>query len=103
MQAVAPPEQKPRPETPPAAKAPEMAVPDPTLKPKTAPPKADKPADKSAASKPTTGPKVKPAMRGPNTGATPIPFGGLSTSGGARAGGVKIDVGDFCCPAYLAT
>ena len=37
-------------ETPPAAKAPEMTIPDPTLKPKPKPsPKADKPVDKSAA------------------------------------------------------
>jgi TonB family protein len=79
VQAVAPPEQKPRPETPPAA------------------------VDKSAARNPTTGPKVTGGDARVNTGATPIPFGGLSTSGGARAGGVKLDVGDFCCPEYLAT
>ena len=41
-------------------------------------------------------------MRGSNTGAAPIPFGGLSTGGGG-AGGVQLDVGDFCCPEYLAT
>ena len=49
VQAVAPPEPKPRPETPPAAKTPEMTMPDPLLKPKTASPKADKAVDKSAA------------------------------------------------------
>ena len=103
VQAVAPPEQKPRPETPPAAKKPEMTIPDPSLKPKTASPKADKAVDKSAARNPTTGPKVTGGDARVNTGATPIPFGGLSTSGGARAGGVKLDVGDFCCPEYLAT
>jgi TonB family protein len=103
VQAVAPPEPKPRPETPPAAKKPEMTIPDPALKVKPVPPKVDKSVDKSAARNPTTGPKVTSGDARVNTGAAPIPFGGLSTSGGARAGGVKLDVGDFCCPEYIAT
>jgi TonB family protein len=103
VQAVAPPEAKPRPETPPATKKPEMTIPDPTLKPKAAPPRVDKSIDKSASRNPTTGPKVTGGDARVNTGAAPIPFGGLSQSGGARAGGVKLDVGDFCCPEYIAT
>jgi TonB family protein len=103
VQAVAPPEAKPRPETPPATKKPEMSIPDPTLKPKAASPKVDKSVDKSASRNPTTGPKVTGGDARVNTGAAPIPFGGLSQSGGARAGGVTLDVKDFCCPDYLST
>jgi TonB family protein len=104
VQAVAQPEPKPRAETPPAPKVPEMTVPDPALKPRPKlTTKVDKPADSSATRKPTTGPKVTGGDARVNTGAAPIPFGGLSTSGGARAGGVKLDVGDFCCPEYIAT
>jgi TonB family protein len=103
VQAVAPPEPKPRVETPPAPKKPEMTVPDPALKPKPTSAKVDKAVDKSATRNPTTGPKVTTGDARVNTGAAPIPFGGLSTSGGARAGGVKLDVGDFCCPEYLST
>jgi TonB family protein len=103
VQAVAPPEAKARVETPPAPKKPEMTVPDPALKPKSTPPKVDKSVDKSANRNPTTGPKVTAGDARVNTGAAPIPFGGLSTSGGSRAGGVKLDVGDFCCPEYIAT
>src|SRR5262249_12937340 len=36
-----------------------------------------------------------------NTGAEPIPFGGLSTGGGGD-GRPMVDVPNFCCPAYLA-
>jgi TonB family protein len=100
VQAVAPPEPKARVEPPPAAKAPEMSVPDPKLKPRTVA-KVDKPVDKSSSRKPTTGLEVKTGDARADTGAAPIPFGGLSTGGGG-AGGVQINVGDFCCPEYIA-
>jgi protein TonB len=102
VQAVAPPEPKPRVEPPPAPKAPEMTVPDPTLKPRprtTA--RVEKPVDRSTSRKPTTGPEVKTGDARADTGAAPIPFGGLSTGGGGT-GGVQINVGDFCCPEYIA-
>jgi protein TonB len=102
VQAVAPPEPKPRVESPPAAKAPEMSVPDPKLTPKprtTA--KVEKPVDKASSRNPTTGPEVKTGDARADTGAAPIPFGGLSTGGGGT-GGVQINVGDFCCPEYIA-
>jgi TonB family protein len=102
VQAVAPPEPK-RIETPPAAKAPEMSVPDPKLTPTPRTPvKVDKPVDKAVSRKPTTGAEVKTGDARADTGAAPIPFGGLSTGGGGT-GGVQINVGDFCCPQYIAT
>jgi protein TonB len=102
VQAVAPPEPK-RIETPPAAKAPEMSVPDPKLTPTPrAPVKVDKPVDRAVSRKPTTGAEVKTGDARADTGAAPIPFGGLSTGGGGT-GGVQINVGDFCCPEYIAT
>jgi TonB family protein len=101
VQTVAPPEPK-RVDTPPAAKPPEMAIPDPKLsaKPKPAP-KVDKAADKSSSRTPTSGAEVKRGDARADTGAAPIPFGGLSTGGGG-GGGVQINVGDFCCPEYIA-
>jgi TonB family protein len=101
VQAVAPPEPK-RIETPPAAKPPEMSVPDPKLTPTPRTPvKVDKPVDKASSRKPTTGAEVKTGDARADTGAAPIPFGGLSTGGGGT-GGVQINVGDFCCPEYIA-
>jgi TonB family protein len=102
VQAVAPPEPKPRIDPPPAARAPEMSIPDPklTAKPRVAA-KVEKPADKSSSRKPVTGPEVKTGDARVDTGAAPIPFGGLSTGGGGT-GGVQINVGDFCCPEYIA-
>ncbi|HEX2457048.1 MAG TPA: TonB family protein [Vicinamibacterales bacterium] len=103
VQAVAPPEAKPRAQPQPAAKVPEMTVPDLTK----APPKpalkpVDKPADKSSSRKVTTGPEVKTGDARAETGSKPIPFGGLSTGGGGT-GGVQLDIGDFCCPDYIVT
>ncbi len=90
-------------ETPPAAKAPEMSIPDPELRPTPRTPvKVDKPVDKASSRKPTTGAEVKTGDARADTGAAPIPFGGLSTGGGGT-GGVQVNVGDFCCPEYIAT
>ena len=103
VQAVAPPEARPRVQPPPAPKPPEMTMPEPTkVQPKPAPKAIEKPADKSSSRKPTTGPEVKTGDARAETGATPIPFGGLSTGGGG-GGGVQLDVGDFCCPDYIVT
>jgi periplasmic protein TonB len=101
VQTVAPPEPK-RVDTPPAAKAPEMALPDPKLTAKPKPtPKVDKAPEKSSSRTPTAGAEVKRGDARADTGAAPIPFGGLSTGGGGT-GGVQINVGDFCCPEYIA-
>ena len=99
VQAVAPPAPKPRVDPPPAAKAPEMTVPDPTLPKTKATQKVDKPLEAATTRKPTTGAEVKAGAARVDTGAVPIPFGGLSTGGGGT-GGVKF-LGDFCCPEYI--
>ncbi len=106
VQVAAPPDVRPRPEAPPAAKAPEMVAPEPTAKPlpKTPPPKdVPKPTDKSSSRKPTSGPEVKTGDARADTGGAPIPFGGLTRpSGGGTSSDATTDYADFCCPAYLA-
>jgi TonB family protein len=103
VQAVAPSDEKPRVQPQPAAKVPEMTVPEPTkATPKPTPKPVDKPLDKSASRKVTTGQEVKTGDARAETGAKPIPFGGLSTGGGG-GGGVQLDIGDFCCPDYIVT
>jgi outer membrane biosynthesis protein TonB len=103
VQEVAEPTAKPVP-TAPAPKPPEMVAPEPTKAP---PPKApvkpvEKPAEKSATRKPTTGAEVKTGASNVDTGGAPIPFGGLST-GGQAYGNAKLDVSNFCCPGYIGT
>lgn len=102
VQAVAPPAAKPVPVAPPAAKVPDMAVPDRTSKvtPRTPVSKAP---DKSASRKVTTGPEVKSGAARVETGGAQVPFGGLSTSSSGGTGGVRLDVGNFCCPEYITT
>ena len=103
VQSVAPPDEKPRVQPQPAAKVPEMTLPDLTkAAPKPVPKPVDKPIDKSSSRKVTTGPEVKTGDARAETGAKPIPFGGLSTGGGGT-GGVQLDVGNFCCPDYIVT
>jgi TonB family protein len=87
----------------PAPAKPEMVAPEPDVKVKPAPAKpVEKPADKSSSRKPTAGPEIKSgAARVPTQGVA-VPFGGLSSSGGAGFGETRID-GDFCCPDYIQT
>ena len=102
VQTVATPEPK-RVETAPAVKQPEMVAPDVTAKTRPKPPtKLDKPVDKSASRKPTSGEAVKSGDALANTKGQQIPFGGLSTSGGGGTG-ATLDVKDFCCPEYIST
>ena len=102
VQAVAPPEVKPKVEPPPAPKAPEMVAPAPLAKPAPKMPAkpVEKPADKSASKKPTTGTEIKSGSAAVKTGGAAVPFGGLTTGGGGT-GGARVDVPNFCCPAYL--
>ncbi len=104
VQEVAPPDAKPAPQTPPAAQAPEMVLPSPTAKPatKTPPKPVEKPAEKSTSRKAATGPVVRSGAATYETGGAATPFGGLTTGGGG-AGGARVDVQNFCCPAYLVT
>jgi TonB family protein len=104
VQQVAATEAKPAPQPAPAAPAPEMVLPSPTTKPVPKPlaKPIEKPQDKSASRKPTTGPEVRSGSAKYETGGAPTPFGGLTTGGGG-AGGARVDVQNFCCPAYLVT
>ena len=103
VQAVAPPEAKSNVITPPAAAPPEMAVPDRATKtpPRTTKP-IEKPAEKSSSRQPTVGPEVKTGAARSDTGAAPVPFGGLASSGGGGTG-ATLDVKNFCCPGYIQT
>ena len=102
VQAVAEPTAKPRVDTPPAPKPPEMVAPSPTAKPaaRTPPKPVEKPADRSSARTPATGAAIKEGSSRVDTGAAPIPFGGLSTGGGG-GDGARTDYANFCCPEYL--
>jgi TonB family protein len=96
---------KPAPVVPPAAKAPEMVAPEPkaTPAPKNPPKHTEKPVDKSSSRKPSTGAEVRTGDARTETGAAPIPFGGLTRpSGGGTSGtAATTDFANFCCPAYL--
>ena len=100
VQAVAPPEAKTEPDTPPAPKLPEMTEPARIVKPKVAKP-VEKPVDKSPTRKPNTGPEVTAGDARVKTGGAQYPFGGLAQTGGGGTEGVKLDVQNFCCPEYL--
>lgn len=104
VQEVAKPEAKPSPQTPPAAQAPEMVMPSPAARPapKTPPQPIEKPAEKSASRKAATGKEIRSGAATYETGGAATPFGGLTTGGGGT-GGARVDVQNFCCPAYLAT
>ena len=103
VQRVAEPEEKPSRPTMPAAKPPDMVLPDPIAKPK--PPArpakpVEKPKETSSSRKPTAGKEVTSGSAKVETGGAQIPFGGLTTGGGGT-GGARVDVPNFCCPAYL--
>jgi TonB family protein len=86
-------------DAPPAAKTPEMV--ESTATPKPAPTRTiKKPADTSKARAPSTGAEIKTGSARVTTGGAAIPFGGLAQGGGG-AGGVRVDVANFCCPEYL--
>ena len=86
-------------DTPPPARAPEM-VESTAVKPAPAKPMTKLP-DPSKGRTPTTGPQIKTGSARVNTGGAAVPFGGLAQGGGG-AGGVQLDVKNFCCPEYLA-
>jgi periplasmic protein TonB len=96
---------KPAPVAPPAPKAPEMVAPEPkaTPAPKNPPKHTERPVDKSSSRKPTTGAEIKTGDARAETGAAPIPFGGLTRpSGGGTSGtAARTDFANFCCPTYL--
>jgi protein TonB len=103
VQAVTPPEAKPEPLRPPAAKTPEMTVPIPGKAPvKTArkpAPEVKEAPDQARGRTPTRGAEVREGTALAETGARGQGFG-LSTGGGAGSGS-RLDVENFCCPDYL--
>lgn len=105
VQQEAPPPPRPEPVRPAAAATPEMVVPTkappPKAPPKTPPKKVETaPRDATARTPPTTGEQTQRGEAAANTAARGQGFGGLSTGGGGT--GTRVDVGDFCCPQYLA-
>ncbi|HVZ21892.1 MAG TPA: TonB family protein [Vicinamibacterales bacterium] len=82
----------------PAPKAPEMALPNPKAKPRVVPKPTQAP-DQAPSRRLTTGDKIEDGSAKAYTGARGQGFG-LSTGGGG-GNGVRLDVGNFCCPDYL--
>lgn len=87
-----------RAEQPPAAKPPEMALPTPRQRVVTPPRNAPRDATNRAVSR---GQEIQEGPARAETGVRGQGFG-LATGGGG-AGGVQLDVGNFCCPEYLET
>jgi hypothetical protein len=85
-----------RAEVPPAAKPPEMALPQKNQRVVTPPKQAPKDA---VGRTPTRGAEPQEGPARAETGARGQGFG-LSTGGGGGTG-VQLDVGNFCCPEYL--
>jgi protein TonB len=95
-----PPDAKPQPTPPPAAKPPEMtepvkAAPKQAPRPTTPPPVAPEQAKAKA---PSTGARVSEGQARADTGVVSDSIG-LSTGGGSTGG--QINLGNFCCPAYI--
>jgi hypothetical protein len=95
---------RPEPVRPPAAATPEMTLPKPGAKPSRAATTAPvKEAPRDARGKtPIRGPQSAEGSTVAETGVRGQGFG-LSTGGGGGGTGLKLDVGDFCCPDYLLT
>lgn len=102
QQAVPPkPDEKPAPIAPPAAKPPEMVEPTKAA-PKQAPQPVTPPltaAEQGRAKAPSTGARVSEGQAKADTGVVSDSIG-LSTGGGGTGG--QINLGNFCCPAYVA-
>ena len=103
VQSIAKPDAPKAVETPPAVKPPEMVEPERIAKPMAKPARPlEKPADASKSRTPTAGAEIKSGAARVATGGAAIPFGGLSSQSGGGGDGVKLDVANFCCPAYIA-
>lgn len=85
---------------PPAAKVPEMALPDPKVKPsKTVAPNVKEAPDTARGRTPTRGDQTRAGSAAADTGTRGQGFG-LSTGGGSGTGSY-LDVSNFCCPEYI--
>lgn len=107
VQEIAPPTTRPEPVRPPAAAAPEMVEPvkepvkaPPKKTPPKAPPKVEPIREKTARTTPSTGDQVR---KGEAVAETRGQGFNAGLSSGAGGTGVRLDVGNFCCPQYLAT
>lgn len=88
---------------PPAAKAPEMTLPEKTkiVKSVKPTPKITESTEDARGRTPTRGEKIQSGSAVADTAARGQGFG-LSTGGGAGSGSY-LDVGNFCCPDYIST
>jgi protein TonB len=94
---------RPRAEMPPAPTAPKMTLPTERARPRPPAPKPAQRAPREAAGRtPSTGEKPQEGSARADTGARGQGFG-LTTGGGGGAGGVQLDVANFCCPEYVET
>jgi outer membrane biosynthesis protein TonB len=84
---------------PPSAATPEMIA--PTKAPPKKTPTNTVDAKDPRSNRPTKGAEIKQGSSIAETKARGQGFGGLSSGGGGT--GVQLEVGDFCCPEYLAT
>ena len=102
VQVQTPPDELPKREAvrPPAAKAPEMTLPRPGVKPtKATASKVTQAPDEARGRTPTKGAKTEAGSAIAQTGARGQGFG-LATGGGPGSGS-SLDVADFCCPDYI--
>ncbi len=105
VQVATPPEELPKREAvrPPAAKPPEMTLPKPgakVVKTSTPRPVVQQAPDEARGRTPTKGAKVEAGSSIAETAARGQGFG--LSSGGGPGSGSTLDVGDFCCPDYIA-
>jgi periplasmic protein TonB len=102
VQEVQPVEARPQREAvrPPAAVTPQMVEPRPQAPPKKTPPPVKKAPTQARGTTPTRGEQVQTGSAIAETGGRGQGFGLTSGGGGT---GAQLDVGDFCCPDYLAT
>jgi len=85
---------------PPAAVTPQMVEPRPQAPTKKTPPPVKKAPEQARGTTPTRGEQVQAGSAIAETGGRGQGFGLTSGGGGT---GAQLDVGDFCCPEYLAT
>jgi periplasmic protein TonB len=102
VQTAEPPPKRPEAVRPPATSTPKMTLPTQGRQTAAHEPTPERPTPPQARGRtPTRGAEVTPGTSLAETGARGMGFG-LATGGGAGAG-VTLDVGNFCCPEYVAT
>jgi TonB family protein len=101
VQAVRPPAEvkKPEPVRPPAAKAPEMTIPEKNARTRTGATNITQAPDEARGKTPTRGAEVSRGSSIADTGVRGQGFG--LTTGGGGGSGSTLDVDNFCCPDYI--